>query len=103
MQVARIKLTSTNYKVLDNVCKQIKDIALKLGVRVSGPVPLPTKKLKVHVRRSPCGDGSMTFDRYELRIHKRLIEVDANERVLRRIMRLQLPSDVHIEMEIISK
>ena len=43
-------------------------------LRVKGPVRLPTKKLKVSTRKTPCGEGSKTWDTYEMRIHKRLIE-----------------------------
>ena len=93
VQKARIRLTSTDYRKLDEICREIKDIAEKLGVKVSGPIPLPTRK-------SPCGEGTNTWDRWELRIHKRLIEVDANERLMRRIMRVRIPDDVFIEVSI---
>jgi small subunit ribosomal protein S10 len=97
---ARIKLTSTDQEKLGVVCQEIKDIANKIGVKLIGPIPLPTKKLVVPTRRTPCGDGSNTWDRYEMRVHKRLIEVDARERVMRSIMRIRVPNDVYIEMEI---
>jgi small subunit ribosomal protein S10 len=97
---ARIKLTSTDTKKLEAVCQEIKEIARRMGVKMVGPIPLPTKRLVVPVRRTPCGDGSNTWDRYEMRIHKRLIEIDARERVMRNIMRIRVPSEVYIEMEI---
>jgi small subunit ribosomal protein S10 len=97
---ARIKLTSIDTEKLGEVCQEIKDIAKKIGVKLVGPIPLPTKKLVVPVRKTPCGDGSNTWDRFEMRVHKRLIEVDARERVMRSIMRIKVPSDVYIEMEI---
>jgi small subunit ribosomal protein S10 len=97
---ARIKLTSTDTDKLGEVCQEIKDIAMKTGVKIVGPIPLPTKKLVVPTRRTPCGDGSNTWDRFEMRVHKRLIEVDARERVMRSIMRIRVPNEVYIEMEI---
>jgi small subunit ribosomal protein S10 len=97
---ARIKLTSTDTEKLGTVCQEIQDIAKKIGVKLVGPIPLPTKKLVVPTRRTPCGDGSNTWDRYEMRVHKRLIEVDARERVMRNIMRIRVPNEVYIEMEI---
>lgn len=97
---ARIRLTSTNHARLEEVCEEIRDIAKKAGVKMSGPVPLPTKRLLVPVRRTPCGDGSSTWDKFELRIHKRLIDVDASDRVMHRIMRTRVPSDVYIEIEL---
>jgi len=97
---ARIKLTSTDIDKLQGVCNEIKDIAKRIGVKLVGPIPLPTKKLVVPTRRTPCGDGSNTWDRYEMRVHKRLIEIDARDRVMRSIMRIRVPNDVYIEMEI---
>ena len=97
---ARIKLTSTDTDKLSSVCSEIKDIAKKIGVKMVGPIPLPTKRMVVPVRRTPCGDGSNTWDKYEMRIHKRIIEVDARERVMRSIMRIRVPNEVYIEMEI---
>jgi small subunit ribosomal protein S10 len=97
---ARIKLTSTDIDKLQDVCNEIKDISDRIGVKLVGPIPLPTKKLVVPTRRTPCGDGSNTWDRYEMRVHKRLIEIDAKDRVMRSIMRIRVPNEVYIEMEI---
>jgi small subunit ribosomal protein S10 len=97
---ARIKLTSADTQKLEGVCDEIRDIAQKIGVKLVGPIPLPTKKLLIPTRRTPCGDGSKTWDKYEMRVHKRLIEIDARDRVMRSIMRIRVPNEVYIEMEI---
>ena len=70
----RITLTSRNVKSLEKVCQELIDRAKSKDLRVKGPVRLPTKKLKVTSRKTPCGEGSKTWDTYEMRIHKRLIE-----------------------------
>ncbi|MCS7120116.1 MAG: 30S ribosomal protein S10 [Nitrososphaerota archaeon] len=101
MKKARIKLTSTDYRKLDDICRELKTIAEKSGVKANGPVHLPTKRLKVPVMKSPCGEGSKTWDKWELRIHKRLIDVEAEERVMRRIMRMRVPEEVFISIELI--
>ncbi len=101
VQKARIRLTSTNQTKLEELCSEIKDIASKTGVKLAGPIPLPTKRLTVPTRKSPCGQGTPTWDRYEMRIHKRLIEVEANERTMRRVMRLRVPDEVFIEITLI--
>ncbi|MFH1056459.1 MAG: 30S ribosomal protein S10 [Candidatus Micrarchaeota archaeon] len=98
MTKARIKLESQAVQDLDDVCVQIRDIATKAGVELRGPIPLPTKRLQISTRRTPCGDGSDTYEKWELRIHKRLIEIQADERVLREVMRIRIPSTVNIEM-----
>ncbi len=101
VQKARIHLTSTDINRLEEVCKELKDIAVTTGVRVAGPIPLPTKRLRVPTRKSPCGEGTATWDRFEMRIHKRLLDIDANERCMRRIMRIKVPDDVYIEITLI--
>ncbi len=95
---ARIRLSGLNPKDLDKICQQIKDIANKTGVAISGPIPLPTKRLVIPVRKAPDGEGSETYDHWEMRIHKRLIDIAADERALRQIMRIQVPKDVNIEI-----
>ncbi|KAA0007258.1 MAG: 30S ribosomal protein S10 [Thermoplasmata archaeon] len=97
-QKARISLTGTDPKKLEDVCNQIKTIAERTGVAYSGPIPLPTKRLRVSCRRSPDGEGSETWDHWEMRIHKRLIDLDASDRALRQLMRIQVPDGVHIEI-----
>jgi small subunit ribosomal protein S10 len=104
MQNARIKLAGRNIEELNSICKEIIDIAKKFGVDFRGPIPLPTKILKVTVLRTPCGDGTghgnATWDKFEMRIHKRLIEVQADDRALRQIMRINIPKDIKLEIKI---
>ncbi|RUM41066.1 MAG: 30S ribosomal protein S10 [Desulfocapsa sp.] len=95
---ARIRLSGLNPKDLDRICQQIKEIANKTGVAISGPIPLPTRRLVIPVRKAPDGEGSETYDHWEMRIHKRLIDIAADERALRQIMRIQVPKDVNIEI-----
>ncbi len=99
MTKVRIKLSSIDIEALNNICESIKDIAKKSGITISGPVPLPTKKLKITTRKSPCGNGTATFDRFEMRIHKRLIDLPSNEKVLHNIMRMYIPKNVNIKIE----
>lgn len=104
MNIARIKLTGQDPKQLDTICAEIKDIAVKLGSSVSGPIPMPTKKLRVPVMKTPCGDGMHrgggggNWETWEMRIHKRILDVGTNDRVLRQITRIRIPKDVNIEM-----
>ena len=95
----RIKLSSVDIDALNQICEAIKDIATKAGVLIAGPIPIPTKKLKITTRKSPSGDGTATFDRFEMRIHKRIIDLPANDRVLHAIMRTSIPRSVSIKIE----
>jgi small subunit ribosomal protein S10 len=102
MQKARIKLIGTSPGKLDDVCSQVKLIAERTGVNIAGPIPLPTRHLNVPVRKSPDGRGTATWENWSMRVHRRLIDIDADERVMRQIMRVRVPeSEVSIEIELI--
>jgi len=101
MQKARIKLASTSIDKVNDVCSYVKEIVEKTGVDMKGPIPLPTKKLKVTTRKSPCGDGKASWERYEMRIHKRLIDLGVDERALRLVMRVPIPEGLNIEIELL--
>jgi len=100
-QKARIKIASTDINKVNQVCDYIKDIAEKTGVDMRGPIPLPTKRLKITTRKSPCGDGKASWDKFEMRIHKRLIDLGIDERALRLVMRVPIPEGLNIEIEMI--
>ncbi len=97
----RIRLWSTNVEHLNEVVKQLVEIAKKAGVEVRGPVPLPTKRLVVPVLVPPHGEGTKVYEKWEMRIHKRLIDIAADERVMKQIMRVKVPDDVYIELELL--
>jgi small subunit ribosomal protein S10 len=101
MQKARIKLASTDINKINQICSAIKDISDKTGVQMAGPIPLPTKKLKLTTRKSPCGNGKASFDRFEMRIHKRVIDLGLDERALRLVMRVPIPDGLNIEIEMV--
>ena len=101
MTTVRIKLQSVEIDKLNAVIDRIKTIADGSGVPISGPIPLPTKRLKVTTRKSPCGDGTATFDRYEMRIHKRIVDLPANDKILHSIMRISIPRTVKIKIEMV--
>lgn len=100
MSKARIKLIGKNPKELDDVCHQIEEIAKTTGVDIAGPIYMPTRRLKISTRRTPCGDGSDTYEHWEMRIHKRMIDVAGDERTLRQIMRVKVPDTVHVKISI---
>jgi len=88
-----------NINELNKICSQIKEITERAGVPMSGPIPLPTKKLKITTRKSPCGNGTATFDNFEMRMHSRVIDLPADDRVLHAVMRLYVPRNITIKIE----
>jgi len=101
MPKARIKIASTEIEKVNEICQYIKDISEKTGVEMRGPIPLPTKKLKLTTRKSPDGEGKASWERYEMRVHKRLIDLGVDERALRLVMRVPIPEGLNIEIEML--
>jgi small subunit ribosomal protein S20e len=63
----RITLTSRKVSALEKVCSELIERAKTKELRVKGPVRLPTKNLKISTRKTPCGEGSKTWDMFEMR------------------------------------
>ena len=101
MQRARINLASIDIGKLNQISNNIVEIAKKTNTKLKGPIPLPTKRLRHTTRKSPCGNGKASFDNFEMRIHKRMIDLGVDERALRLIMRVPIPEDVAIEVELL--
>ena len=100
--VTTIKLTGENHVDIDTVCASIRNISEQTGVQLRGPIPLPTRRLVVPCRKAPDGEGSETYDHWEMRIHKRLLEMDItsgkDESALRQVARIPIPDTVSIEL-----
>lgn len=96
----RITLTSRNVENLETVCSNLKRGALDKKLKVSGPVRLPTKKLRITTRKSPCGEGTNTWDRFEMRIHKRIIDLHSPSEIVKQITSIPIESGVEVEVTI---
>merc|ERR1712166_1506146 len=69
----RMTLRGRDVKPLEHACSEIITRAKHQGYKVAGAKRIPTKVLTVTTRRSPCGNGTNTYDHFEMRIHKRVI------------------------------
>ena len=99
VQKLRIKLKAYDHKVLDSSCQQIVETAQRYGVKVIGPVPLPTEISKYTVNRATFIHKD-SREQFEVRTHKRLIEVlNPNQRLIDGLMNLNLPAGVNIEIK----
>ncbi|MHA1341589.1 MAG: 30S ribosomal protein S10 [Promethearchaeota archaeon] len=95
-----MRLLSSNLEDLKNVCEEVRSVCEKTGSKLYGPVPIPTKHLRITTLKTPCGEGTNTWEHYELRIHKRLIDVAAQERALALLMKIRIPDSVLVEIEL---
>ena len=99
--ITTIKLTGEDHRAVDGVAALIKQISDDKSVQIRGPIPLPTRRLVVPTRKSPDGEGSETWDHWEMRIHKRLIDiVEPTPKTVDSLMRLDLPAGVEVEIKL---
>jgi len=95
----RIRLKSYDNKVIDNSARQIIEIGLRAGINIVGPTPLPTEIHKYTVNRSSFVHKDAR-EQFEMRIHKRLIEVlNPNQKFIDNLRDLTLPAGVEIEIK----
>merc|ERR1711981_348459 len=92
----RITMTSRLTKPLEHDCSEIIARAKVQGYKTVGPRRLPTKCLTVTCRRSPCGNGTNTWDRYEMRIHKRVIDVYSPTSAIKEITNFRKDAAVNV-------
>lgn len=79
-----------------DLIQRAKDKQLK----VKGPVRLPTKVLRITTRKSPCGNGSETFDKFEMRIHKRLIDLHSPSEIVKQITSISIEPGVEVRISL---
>ncbi len=97
----RIKLKSFDPHLLDRSAKKIALTARRTGAKVSGPIPLPTKRTLFSVIRSPHVHKK-SQEQFELKIHKRLLEiVNPPQETIDKLSRLELPPGVEVEIKVL--
>lgn len=74
------------------VCADLISGAKDKHLKVKGPVRLPTKVLHITTRKSPAGEGTNTWDRFEMRIHKRLLDLHSPADVVKQITSIRSAS-----------
>lgn len=82
------------------VCADLIRGAKDKQLKVKGPVRMPTKVLRITTRKSPCGEGTNTWDRFEMRIHKRLIDLLSPADVVKQITSISIEPGVEVEVTI---
>ena len=96
----RIRLKAYDNVVLDQSAEKIVDTAKRTGAKVSGPIPLPTKREIVTILRSPHKHKA-SREQFEMRTHKRVIDIlYPTQTTVDSLMKLDLPAGVDVEMKL---
>jgi len=97
-QKIRIRLKAYDHRLLDQSAAQIVETAKRTGAKVSGPVPLPTKKEGFTVNRSAFIDKK-SREQFVIKTHKRLLDIiSPTAKTIDALRRLDLPAGVHVEI-----
>ncbi|XP_068955650.1 small ribosomal subunit protein uS10-like [Petaurus breviceps papuanus] len=117
--IHRITLTSHKVKSLEKVCADLIRGVLKTkpiqgnlyipllsqgakekNLKMKGPVRMPTKALRITARKTPCGEGPKTWDRFQMRIHKHLIALHSSSEIVKQITSISIEPGVEVEVTI---
>ena len=98
-QKIRIKLQSYDHNLIDLAASRIIEAATKAGSKIAGPIPLPTNKEVVTIIRSPHKYRD-SREQFEMRTHKRVIDVYTSAKALDSLMKLDLPAGVDINIKL---
>ena len=96
----RIRLKSYDHNLIDQSAAKIVETVKRTGAKVSGPVPLPTRKEVVTILRA-VHMYKDSREQFELRTHKRLIDVlSPSAKTIDALKHLDLPAGVDTELKI---
>ena len=91
-QKMRITLKAYDHQLIDFAAAKLIETVKKTGAKVSGPVPLPTKKEVVTILRA-VHKYKDSREQFEQRTHKRLIDVlTPSQKTVDALSRLEMPA-----------
>ncbi len=99
-QKIRISLKAYDHKMIDRSAMEIVDTARRTGALVKGPIPLPTKKERFDILRSPHVNKT-SRDQLEIRTHKRILDIiEPTDKTVDALMKLDLSAGVGVEIKL---
>ena len=101
--VMRITLKAYDHNQVDHAAAKIIETVKKTGAKVSGPVPLPTKKEVITIIRA-VHKYKDSREQFEQRTHKRLIDIIApTQKTVDALSRLEMPAGVYVDIKMKTK
>ena len=95
----RVKLKGYDHRLLDQSVAEIVATVKRTGAKVSGPVPLPTKRELFTVLRSPVIDKK-SREQFFIKTHKRLLDIlNPTAKTIDALRKLDLPAGVDVEIK----
>ena len=100
LKKTRITFSGNRLAGMQQVTNQLVANAKAQNVKIAGPVRLPIKHLHITTRRTPCGEGSKTWDHYEMSIYKRYIDLECTAGQMKEVTSLTIPNGIDINVDI---
>ena len=98
MNKIRVRLRGFDIELVDQAAKSIVAAVKKTNAKFSGPIPLPTKINKFTVLRA-VNVNIKSREQFEMRTHKRLIDIEPVEGTLESLMNLELAAGVDVAIK----
>ena len=100
-QKFRIRLSAFDHRLLDDSTGKIVNTVKTAGAMVYGPVPLPVRRRRYDLLRSPHKDKT-SREQLEIREHVRLLDiVDVSRKATSAMTNLDLPAGVNADIKVL--
>jgi len=95
----RIRIEGYDHKLVDKSAADIAETVSRVGAKISGPIPLPTRIQIFTVLRSPHVDKK-SREQFEMRTHKRIIDIlEPTPKAIEAMRNLNMPAGVEIRIK----
>lgn len=99
-QKIRVNFKAYDAKMLDKAINDISSIVKRSGANIVGPIPLPTRKQKYCVLRSPHVNKK-SREQFEIRTHKRLMYItDTTPQTMDSLMKMEVSPGVQVDIKL---
>ena len=99
-KMIRIRLKAYDHQLIDQTAEKIVETAKRTEAKVSGPIPLPTKKEVVTILRA-VHKYKDSREQFERRTHKRLIDIlNPTQKTVEALTSLEIPAGVELEIKL---
>ncbi|KAL6926097.1 hypothetical protein ACO0SA_002421 [Hanseniaspora valbyensis] len=98
LYLVKLNMVSNNVKELEAFCTTVSKKFAALSYK-KGPIRLPTKILKITTRKTPNGEGSKTWETYEMRVHKRYITGQIPGSAIGQFLSFAVPPSVKVSID----
>ncbi len=96
----RVRVKGYDVGLVDQAAAKIVQTSIRTGSKVSGPIPLPTKKQIITILRSVHVNKD-SREQFEIRTHKRLIYIlKPSNKTVDSLKSLELSAGVEIEVKL---